>query len=96
MQKAMEVVGITEQQRYEIFRLLAAILWLGNIEFVPNDKASFPYLFPSADPCVRPCACVFFLMRVRGGIRSLSSLSRFFFLSTACVRVRCRLCRVSI
>jgi len=37
----MDVIGITKNEQYEIFRLLAAILWMGNIEFreVGTDKA---------------------------------------------------------
>ena len=38
---AMDVIGITKNEQYEIFRLLAAILWMGNIEFREGgtDKA---------------------------------------------------------
>ncbi len=34
----MKTMGITADQQHEIFRLLAAILYLGNIDFVPNEK----------------------------------------------------------
>ncbi|KAL6079610.1 Myosin-1 [Balamuthia mandrillaris] len=36
---AMSTVGITPQEQNEIFRLLAAILWLGNINFKGNAPA---------------------------------------------------------
>ncbi|KYQ88475.1 myosin IC [Tieghemostelium lacteum] len=38
---AMNVIGITAQEQHNIFKLLAAILWIGNIEFkeLPGDKS---------------------------------------------------------
>ncbi|KAL6929088.1 myosin I [Hanseniaspora valbyensis] len=38
--KAMNVIGITEQEQDEIFRMLAAILWIGNITFTENDEGN--------------------------------------------------------
>jgi myosin I len=37
----MDVIGITKDEQYEIFRLVASILWMGNIEFreAGSDKA---------------------------------------------------------
>eukprot|EP01102_Stenamoeba_stenopodia_P010428 TRINITY_DN313_c0_g3_i2.p1 TRINITY_DN313_c0_g3~~TRINITY_DN313_c0_g3_i2.p1 ORF type:complete len:1264 (+),score=385.55 TRINITY_DN313_c0_g3_i2:434-4225(+) len=41
MRNAMNVIGITAAEQKSIFRLLAAILWLGNIDFTESgDKAS--------------------------------------------------------
>ncbi|KAG8935657.1 class II myosin [Tulasnella sp. 418] len=31
--KAMQIIGLTEQEQTEIFRMLAIILWLGNMQF---------------------------------------------------------------
>jgi myosin-1 len=33
----MRVIGLTQQEQDEIFRMLAIILWLGNVQFVEND-----------------------------------------------------------
>ncbi|KAI4340198.1 hypothetical protein MLD38_025060 [Melastoma candidum] len=38
--KAMSVVGITEEEQDSIFRIIAAILHLGNIEFTSQDDAN--------------------------------------------------------
>ncbi|KAG0072126.1 class II myosin [Linnemannia elongata] len=35
--EAMRVIGLTQQEQDEIFRMLAIILWLGNVQFVEND-----------------------------------------------------------
>jgi len=41
MRNAMNVIGMTGTEQNSIFRLLAAILWLGNIDFTETgDKAS--------------------------------------------------------
>ena len=37
-QKAMDTVGIDQQEQYYIFQLVAAILHLGNVYFVENDR----------------------------------------------------------
>jgi myosin-1 len=36
--KAMEVMGITQTEQYEVLRLLAAILYLGNVTFQRGAK----------------------------------------------------------
>ncbi|SGZ40506.1 probable Myosin-5 [Hanseniaspora guilliermondii] len=38
--EAMKVIGITESEQDEIFRVLAAILWIGNISFIENDEGN--------------------------------------------------------
>jgi myosin I len=38
MQHAMGVMGLTAQQQKSVFKVLAAILTLGNLEFAQNDK----------------------------------------------------------
>ncbi|EFA78349.1 myosin IC [Heterostelium album PN500] len=39
---AMNVIGITAQEQYNIFKLIAGILWLGNVDFIEQagDKSS--------------------------------------------------------
>jgi len=34
----MDTMGFTQQEKDEVFRILAAILWLGNIQFADDDK----------------------------------------------------------
>ncbi|KAF9584332.1 class II myosin [Lunasporangiospora selenospora] len=36
--EAMRVIGLSQQEQDEIFRMLAIILWLGNVQFVENDE----------------------------------------------------------
>lgn len=36
--KAMEIIGLHQQEQDQILRLLAAILWIGNVEFTENDQ----------------------------------------------------------
>lgn len=36
--KAMQVMGFSEEEKTEIFRLVASILWLGNITFADTEK----------------------------------------------------------
>ncbi|CDF88994.1 ZYBA0S03-06678g1_1 [Zygosaccharomyces bailii CLIB 213] len=38
--KAMQVIGLTQEEQDEIFRVLAAILWIGNITFGENDEGN--------------------------------------------------------
>ncbi len=38
--KAMSVIGLEKQEQDQIFRLLASILWIGNITFVENDEGN--------------------------------------------------------
>ncbi|KAG6380634.1 myosin head, motor domain-containing protein [Boletus reticuloceps] len=33
MLNAMRIIGLSEQEQSEIFRMLAMILWLGNVQF---------------------------------------------------------------
>lgn len=33
----MRVIGLSQQEQDEIFRMLAVILWLGNIQFAEGD-----------------------------------------------------------
>ncbi len=35
---AMKVMGFTQQEQNEVFRLLGGILYLGNVTFVPDNK----------------------------------------------------------
>lgn len=39
-QKAMEIIGLTAQEQTSIFRVLATILWLGNVQFVEGDDGN--------------------------------------------------------
>ncbi|KAG0301227.1 class II myosin [Dissophora globulifera] len=36
--QAMRVIGLSQQEQDEIFRMLAVILWLGNIQFAENNE----------------------------------------------------------
>jgi myosin-1 len=38
MSKAFETVGITPHEREEILRVLSIILWLGNVDFIENER----------------------------------------------------------
>ncbi|KAM6498673.1 microfilament motor [Amanita muscaria] len=38
--KAMQVIGLTEHEQTEIFRMLATILWLGNVQFEEMDDGN--------------------------------------------------------
>ncbi|TGZ85249.1 hypothetical protein EX30DRAFT_19308 [Ascodesmis nigricans] len=38
--KAMRVIGLSQQEQDNIFRVLAAILWLGNVQFVEDDSGN--------------------------------------------------------
>ncbi|KAF9270668.1 myosin-1 [Marasmius fiardii PR-910] len=38
--KAMRVIGLTEHEQSEIFKMLAVVLWLGNVQFVENDDGN--------------------------------------------------------
>eukprot|EP00003_Mantamonas_plastica_P033772 TRINITY_DN989_c1_g2_i5.p1 TRINITY_DN989_c1_g2~~TRINITY_DN989_c1_g2_i5.p1 ORF type:complete len:615 (-),score=246.54 TRINITY_DN989_c1_g2_i5:54-1898(-) len=40
MRNAMNIIGISDQDQYNVFKLLSAILWLGNVDFYEqNDQA---------------------------------------------------------
>ena len=36
--EAMKVIGLTKPEQDNIFRMLAAILWIGNVTFRENDQ----------------------------------------------------------
>lgn len=36
----MQVIGLSENEQSEIFRMLAIILWLGNVQFSENDDGN--------------------------------------------------------
>ncbi|KAK6332768.1 class II myosin [Orbilia brochopaga] len=38
--EAMRVIGLTQQEQDDIFRLLAVILWLGNVQFREDDSGN--------------------------------------------------------
>ncbi|KAJ1961667.1 class II myosin [Dipsacomyces acuminosporus] len=38
--RAMDVIGITKEEQAGIHRMLATILWLGNVQFVENDDGN--------------------------------------------------------
>ncbi|KAF8684726.1 Myosin Large ATPase [Rhizoctonia solani] len=38
--QAMNVVGLTAEEQNDIFRMIAAILWIGNIQFVDSEDGS--------------------------------------------------------
>jgi len=37
---AMNTIGLTQPEQDEIFRMMAAILWIGNVSFVENDEGN--------------------------------------------------------
>lgn len=38
--QAMRVIGLSQQEQDDIFRILAAILWLGNVQFIEDDSGN--------------------------------------------------------
>lgn len=38
--KAMSIIGLSQEEQDQIFKLLAAVLWIGNIHFVENDDGT--------------------------------------------------------
>lgn len=38
--KAMQVIGLAQEEQDQIFRMLAAILWIGNISFIENEEGN--------------------------------------------------------
>lgn len=38
--KAMQVIGLSQEEQDEVFRLLAAILWIGNVLYAENDEGN--------------------------------------------------------
>lgn len=39
-QKAMQVIGLSDYEQNEIFRNLATILWLGNVQYAEKDDGN--------------------------------------------------------
>lgn len=39
-QNAMRIIGLSDHEQSEIFRMLATILWLGNVQFVEDDSGN--------------------------------------------------------
>eukprot|EP01137_Pigoraptor_chileana_P013366 Opistho-2@66794 len=39
--RALDVIGVTPQEKYDLFRLLSGILWLGNVVFGEQKDAAF-------------------------------------------------------
>ena len=37
---AMKIIGLTQQEQDNIFRMLALILWIGNISFVEDENGN--------------------------------------------------------
>ena len=40
MQAAMQIIGLSDIEQSEIFRMLAIILWLGNVKYVEKDDGN--------------------------------------------------------
>ncbi|CAH02483.1 myosin family protein [Kluyveromyces lactis] len=38
--KAMQVIGLSQEEQDQIFRMLSAILWIGNVTFVENNEGN--------------------------------------------------------
>lgn len=38
--RSMEIIGLQQNEQDQIFRLLASILWIGNIDFVENEEGN--------------------------------------------------------
>ena len=38
--RAMQIIGLSQDEQDQIFRVLAAILWIGNISFVENEEGN--------------------------------------------------------
>ncbi|VEU19363.1 DEKNAAC100870 [Brettanomyces naardenensis] len=38
--KAMEIIGISQEEQDQVFRLLAAILWIGNVTFAEDEEGN--------------------------------------------------------
>ena len=38
--QAMTTIGLSQQEIDDIFRVLAAVLWLGNVQFVENNEGN--------------------------------------------------------
>lgn len=40
LKRAMGIVGLTQREQTEVFRMLAIILWLGNIQFTEDESGN--------------------------------------------------------
>lgn len=38
--RAMDTIGLSQDEKDDIFRTLAAVLWLGNVQFVENNEGN--------------------------------------------------------
>jgi len=36
----MQIIGLSEDEQSQIFRMLAAILWLGNVQYTEKDDGN--------------------------------------------------------
>lgn len=77
---AMSVIGMTEAEQDDVFRMLAAILWIGNIQFVEDDQgnsaiadesviAYVAYLLDVDSPSVHRAMTIRLMETARGGRR---------------------------
>ncbi|ODM21460.1 Myosin-1 [Aspergillus cristatus] len=77
---AMSVIGMTEAEQDDVFRMLAAILWIGNIQFVEDDQgnsaiadesviAYVAYLLEVDSPSVHKAMTIRLMETARGGRR---------------------------
>jgi myosin I len=40
LQKAMQIIGLSAEEQTQIFRMLAGILWIGNVQFNEKDDGN--------------------------------------------------------
>lgn len=77
---AMNVIGMAESEQDDVFRMLAAILWIGNIQFVEDDQgnsaiadesviAYVAYLLEVDSPSVHRAMTIRLMETARGGRR---------------------------
>lgn len=77
---AMSVIGMTEAEQDDVFRMLAAILWIGNIQFIEDDQgnsaiadesviAYVAYLLEVDSPSVHRAMTIRLMETARGGRR---------------------------
>jgi hypothetical protein len=57
----MRVIGLNQQEQDEIFRMLAIILWLGNVQFVENADG-YAEISDNEGKENRPAECYPFLI----------------------------------
>lgn len=69
-QKAMQVIGLNDNEQHEIFKMLAIILWLGNVQFVEGEDGN------SSISDAGVTDFVAYLMEVDGGILQKALTSR--------------------